>query len=125
MMPELESRQSSADGTALGQREDRGRAVQESKPLIRAWILGPTLKEILAAYSDAEEDEPCGVLLGRIEDDTVRGSLRGLNIVDTRADLLSASRVLDRAALDPYAFVRDAYLQRRESLVHDGNPPVE
>lgn len=60
-----------------------------------------------------------------IEDDTVRGSLRGLRIIDTRADLLSASRVLDQAALDPYGFVRDAYLQRRESLVHDGNPPVE
>lgn len=60
-----------------------------------------------------------------IEDDTVRLSLRGLDIVDTRADLLSASRVVDQAALDPYAFIRDAYLQRRENLVYDGNPPEE
>ena len=60
-----------------------------------------------------------------IEDDTVRMSLKGLDIVDTRADLLNASRVFDQAALDPYAFIRDAYLQRRESLVHDGNPPQE
>jgi phospholipid-binding lipoprotein MlaA len=58
-----------------------------------------------------------------IEDDAVRLSLRGLDIVDTRADLLSASRVVSQAALDPYAFIRDAYLQRRENLVHDGNPP--
>jgi phospholipid-binding lipoprotein MlaA len=60
-----------------------------------------------------------------IEDDTVRWSLRGLKIIDARADLLSASRVVSQAALDPYAFIRDAYLQRRENLVHDGNPPEE
>jgi phospholipid-binding lipoprotein MlaA len=60
-----------------------------------------------------------------IEDDATRLIVRGLDIVDTRADLLSASRVLEQAALDPYAFVRDAYLQRREDLVYDGNPPEE
>lgn len=58
-----------------------------------------------------------------IDDSGARWALRGLRLVDTRADLLSASRVLSEAALDPYAFIRDAYLQRRESLVHDGNPP--
>ncbi len=58
-----------------------------------------------------------------VQDDTVRWSLRGLDFVDTRADLLSASRVVDQAALDPYAFVRDAYLQRRLNAVYDGNPP--
>jgi len=58
-----------------------------------------------------------------IDDDTVRWSLRGLDLVDTRADLLNASRVVDQAALDPYAFVRDAYLQKRQDQVYDGNPP--
>lgn len=58
-----------------------------------------------------------------MHDDAWRLGLRGLNIVDTRSDLLNASRVVDEAALDPYAFIRDAYLQRRESLVYDGNPP--
>ena len=42
-----------------------------------------------------------------------------------RADLLEASRILEEAALDKYVFQRDAYLQRRRSLVHDGNPPRE
>lgn len=60
-----------------------------------------------------------------IEDDAVRWSVRGLDVVDTRADLLNASRVLESAALDPYAFVRDAYLQRRQNQVYDGNPPPE
>lgn len=60
-----------------------------------------------------------------IEDDTVRWSVRGLDLVDTRADLLGASRVMEQAALDPYVFMRDAYLQHRRSKVYDGNPPPE
>jgi phospholipid-binding lipoprotein MlaA len=60
-----------------------------------------------------------------IDDDGIKWGLRGLRLVDTRADLLNASRVVSQAALDPYAFIRDAYLQRRRSLVYDGNPPEE
>jgi phospholipid-binding lipoprotein MlaA len=60
-----------------------------------------------------------------IDDNAIRWGLRGLDVVDTRADLLNASRVLEQAALDPYAFVRDAYIQRRRDLVYDGNPPEE
>ena len=48
-----------------------------------------------------------------------------LRFIDTRADLLSASRVLEQAAIDPYIFVRDAYLQHRRNLVYDGNPPLD
>jgi phospholipid-binding lipoprotein MlaA len=47
-----------------------------------------------------------------------------LQIVNTRADLLGASQVLDDIALDKYTFVRDAYLQRRRSLVYDGDEPA-
>jgi phospholipid-binding lipoprotein MlaA len=46
-----------------------------------------------------------------------------LQMVNTRADLLGASRLLDEIALDRYSFVRDAYLARRRSLVYDGDPP--
>lgn len=46
-------------------------------------------------------------------------------LVERRAQLLDASGLLDQAALDPYAFLRDAYLQRRRSRVYDGNPPRE
>ncbi|MDH5435972.1 MAG: VacJ family lipoprotein [Gammaproteobacteria bacterium] len=54
-----------------------------------------------------------------------RNGLIILEAVDIRADLLSASKVFDEAALDPYLFMRDAYLQRRESQVYDGEPPLE
>jgi phospholipid-binding lipoprotein MlaA len=45
--------------------------------------------------------------------------------VNTRAELLDATRLLEEAALDKYVFQRDAYLQRRQSLVYDGRPPRE
>lgn len=48
-----------------------------------------------------------------------------LRAIDTRAGLLAAGDLVDEAALDRYAFVRDAYLQRRRNLVHDGNPPAD
>ena len=54
-----------------------------------------------------------------------RNSAIALRLVSRRADLLGASRLLEQAALDPYAFLRDAYLQRRRSLVYDGRPPRE
>jgi phospholipid-binding lipoprotein MlaA len=54
-----------------------------------------------------------------------RNSLIGVRFVTVRADLLEASNILETAALDPYEFVRDAYLQRRRNLVHDGNPPED
>jgi phospholipid-binding lipoprotein MlaA len=47
----------------------------------------------------------------------------GTRLIDTRANLLDATRVFDGAALDRYQFLRDGYLQRRRNLVYDGNPP--
>ena len=55
--------------------------------------------------------------------DADRLGIVSLNLVDTRARLLGATRVLDDIALDKYSFVRDAYLARRRSLVYDGDPP--
>jgi len=43
-----------------------------------------------------------------------------LRLVNTRAGLLGASQLLDQIALDKYTFVRSAYLQRRGSLIRDG-----
>lgn len=60
-----------------------------------------------------------------IKDNSVIWGLVGLAIVSKRAALLGASRVLEQAALDPYIFEREAYLQHRRSLIYDGNPPIE
>ena len=48
-----------------------------------------------------------------------------LRVVDRRADLLKSSDIMEEAAVDPYTFLRDAYLQRRRYKVYDGNPPPE
>jgi phospholipid-binding lipoprotein MlaA len=47
-------------------------------------------------------------------------ALYGLNVINTRANLLGAGEVLEGAALDKYSFVRNAYLQRRQYLLSDG-----
>ena len=41
----------------------------------------------------------------------------GLNLVNTRANLLSATDLFSQIALDPYTFARSAYTQRRNSQV--------
>lgn len=63
--------------------------------------------------------------LGQTNDVSLRNSLRALDLVDRRARLLQAGEILDSAALDSYMFTRDAYLQRRNNEVHDGNPPQD
>jgi phospholipid-binding lipoprotein MlaA len=52
-----------------------------------------------------------------------QNSLSALDFVNIRANLLDATDLLEDAALDRYAFIRDAYFQRRRNLVYDGNPP--
>ena len=54
-----------------------------------------------------------------------RNPITATRIIDHRANLLKAEKVLDEAAIDEYTYTRDAYLQRRQNLVHDGNPPEE
>ncbi len=47
----------------------------------------------------------------------VRNTLLGVELIDGRARLLSADELISG---DPYIFVRDAYLQSRETFVNDG-----
>lgn len=63
--------------------------------------------------------------MGEIRPINLRNSLIVLRATNVRADLLEASRILEEAALDRYVFQRDAYLQRRRSLIYDGRPPRE
>ncbi len=90
-------------------------------PYIVLPLLGPSSgRDVIGTVVDWYTDP-----LTYLENDDVRWALRGVSVVDRRADLLDASRVMEQAALDPYAFLRDAYLQKRRSDVYDGNPPLE
>ncbi|MGH8445393.1 MAG: MlaA family lipoprotein [Solimonas sp.] len=51
-----------------------------------------------------------------------RIGITAVQAVDTRSQLLDLDSVLDQQ-LDPYVFIRTAYLQRRLNQVYDGNPP--
>ena len=51
-----------------------------------------------------------------IKNNGVAWSLYGVFLLDTRVSVLSLDETLSRV-YDPYAFIRDAYLQRREFLI--------
>jgi phospholipid-binding lipoprotein MlaA len=83
-------------------------------------ILGPaTVRDGLGEVGDYFA-EP----LTYVSDSNVQWGLAALDLVDTRYGLLEMDDVLNRA-FDPYAFVRSAYLQRREYLVADGDMPED
>ena len=52
-------------------------------------------------------------------------SMIGVRQIDARADLLSTEKVVEAGAIDKYTYLRDAYLQRRQYLIYDGQPPRE
>jgi len=56
---------------------------------------------------------------------TILLPLAAINVINKRANLLEATNIRDEAAVDPYIFTREAYLQRRTYLIYDGNPPTE
>jgi phospholipid-binding lipoprotein MlaA len=89
----------------------------KSGPFLVLPILGAsTVRDGLARPVDLYLDP-----INQIDAVRVRNSARALRLVDDRAALLDSTRMMEEAALDPYLFVRDAYLQRRESRVRDGN----
>ena len=88
----------------------------KSGPYLILPILGAsTVRDGLARPLDLYADP-----ITQINGAGVENSLRALRLVDDRATLLYSTRMMEDAALDPYLFVRDAYLQRRESRVRDG-----
>jgi len=90
-------------------------------PYIVLPLLGPsTLRDAPALAADAQTD-----LRVQLDLDTgTRVALGVLTVVDRRASLLSADETLD-SAFDRYVFIRNAWLQRREYLVRDGEVPEE
>jgi len=91
-----------------------------SGPYIVLPFLGPSsVRDTTGLVVDTIAFDP----LAYVDDPATRNSARALKILDKRAQLLPGSDLLDEAALDPYAFMRDAYFQRRQNQIHDGNVP--
>jgi phospholipid-binding lipoprotein MlaA len=88
-------------------------------PYVVLPILGPsTLRDSLSLPVDFQGDPR-----RQIGDQAARTGLAVVRVLDVRANLLKTVDAVKEASLDPYSFVRDAYLQKRENDVHDGNPP--
>ena len=76
-------------------------------------FFGPsTVRDGLGRVVDASAD-----LVNNTPRVRVRNPAIVLRAVDSRAGVLDAGEVIDQAALDKYAFTRDAYLQRRKSVI--------
>ncbi len=105
------------------QREDFGQTLGwwgvPSGPYLVLPLLGPSTVRDISAWSVNAYGNPLKVF----PDAGVRDRLTGLNLIDTRANLLRATEALEEAALDKYTFTRDFYLQVRDNEVYDGNPP--
>lgn len=54
-----------------------------------------------------------------------RNEVVTVRFIDRRASLLDVGNLAEEAALDHYAYIRDAFLQRRRSQIYDGDPPPE
>ena len=90
-----------------------------SGPYLVLPLFGPsTVRDASALLVDSQTD-----LTRYINDIPVRNISYGVRLVDKRAAALDTTNFIDNAALDPYVFVRDAYLARRRSLVLDGKSP--
>jgi phospholipid-binding lipoprotein MlaA len=90
-------------------------------PYVVLPLLGPsTLRDGTALFVDRHGD-----FVVNLDHVPTRNTVYAERAVNTRANLLDAGRVLDEASLDKYRFFRDAFLQRRRSLVYDGNPPLD
>lgn len=63
--------------------------------------------------------ETRGDLVQGIDNIGTRNALTVLRAVETRANLLRATSMLEGAALDKYSFTRDVYLRRRQSQIED------
>lgn len=92
----------------------------QSGPYLVLPLLGPSnLRDTTARLLEIN-DSPVSRVWTEPRD---RNPARVLQLLDTRASLLNAGRVFDEIALDKYVLMRDAYLQRRRSLIYDGDPP--
>ncbi len=90
-------------------------------PFVVLPFLGPsTVRDALALPADTQFSPS-----GFFDDNATRLMLTALNITETRASLLRTTDALIEASLDPYSFMRDAWLQKRQNDVYDGDPPSD
>lgn len=93
-----------------------------SGPYLVLPLLGPSTVRDTAGLAVDYYGNP----LSYVQPSSVSWALYGVNLVNTRANLLTTVDVLSGAAIDKYSFIRNAYLQRRRFLISgaDGSESV-
>ncbi len=92
------------------------------------WGVGPGPYLVLPFFGPSDFRDALGLYVDGAYFDPVwmdpnvpeRNSAVVLRAVDERARLLGVETLIEQAAIDPYAYTRDAYLQRRQSLLPGG-----
>lgn len=90
-----------------------------SGPYLELPALGPSYARETSDYPVAIATNP----LNYIFTYHVTAPLAALYYVNKRALLETAVQIREQAAIDPYLFTRSAYMQYRENLIYEGNPP--
>jgi phospholipid-binding lipoprotein MlaA len=88
----------------------------KSGPYLMVPLFGPSTVRDLPARGVDTFTDPSHYL----EDDSTRYTIDAVGIIDLRAGLLDLDDELNQS-FDRYAFVRNAWLQRRDYKVEDGN----
>jgi phospholipid-binding lipoprotein MlaA len=97
-------------------------------PYVMLPLLGPSnVRDGLARIGQMAMNAPVdrNLISTDINHIPTRNTLLGMNLIQTRAELLPATDALKKMGVDEYAFVRDASINRRQNQVYDGNPPDE
>lgn len=95
-----------------------GRWGVKSGPYLVLPLIGPTtVRDAVAMPVDLETD-----LWSYKYPVRWRNTGSAIRLIDRRAYVLDSSTLIEDAALDRYEFVRDAYLQRRQSKIFSGDP---
>lgn len=98
-----------------------GRWGIRSGPYLVLPFFGPSsVRDGIGLYVDSQTS-----MLKEVDYIPTRNEMYATTTVNDRANLLDQEKILDEASIDRYSFLRDAYLQRRQSKVYDGNPPRE
>lgn len=89
-----------------------------SGPYVVLPIIGPsTVRDGTALVGGVAAGFSQSSPITSIKNVPVRNSIMGLYFVDLRTGLLDAEELVNDIAIDRYSFIRDAYLQRRQSLI--------
>ena len=96
------------------------------------WGVKPGPYLVLPFLGSSNVRDGVGVALGTyvhpfsyLDSEKTRYGLAGLGVVDLRASLLDVEGAAEHSMFDRYIFFRDVYMQRRQNLVYDGEPPLD